>query len=309
MHKYVLRRLLLFIPVILGVIFIVFSLLALTPGDPAKMVLGQGATPETVEAMRHQMGLDQPFLARFLNYLKDLVFHLDIGISYNTKMPVMDSIKAALPYTVRLALCAVIVGLVFGIPIGIISAIKQYSAFDTISMILALIGLSMPVFWLGLLLIIFFSVNLHWLPASGFDTFSQMILPSLALGAQSVAIFARMTRSSMLEVVRQDYIRTVRAKGQKELAIIFGHTLRNSLIPIITVVGLQFGILLGGALLTESVFSIPGIGRLMVDAIKARDYPMVQGGVLVIALLFSAVNLLVDLVYGFVDPRIRSQYK
>lgn len=300
---------LLFIPVILGVIFIVFSLLALTPGDPAKMVLGQGATPETVEAMRHQMGLDQPFLARFLNYLKDLVFHLDIGISYNTKMPVMDSIKAALPYTVRLALCAVIVGLVFGIPIGIISAIKQYSAFDTIAMILALIGLSMPVFWLGLLLIIFFSVNLHWLPASGFDTFSQMILPSLALGAQSVAIFARMTRSSMLEVVRQDYIRTVRAKGQKELAIIFGHTLRNSLIPIITVVGLQFGILLGGALLTESVFSIPGIGRLMVDAIKARDYPMVQGGVLVIALLFSAVNLLVDLVYGFVDPRIRSQYK
>ena len=309
MHKYVLRRLLLFIPVILGVIFIVFSLLALTPGDPAKMVLGQGATPETVEAMRHQMGLDQPFLARFLNYLKDLVFHLDIGISYNTKMPVMDSIKAALPYTVRLALCAVIVGLVFGIPIGIISAIKQYSAFDTIAMILALIGLSMPVFWLGLLLIIFFSVNLHWLPASGFDTFSQMILPSLALGAQSVAIFARMTRSSMLEVVRQDYIRTVRAKGQKELAIIFGHTLRNSLIPIITVVGLQFGILLGGALLTESVFSIPGIGRLMVDAIKARDYPMVQGGGLVIALLFSAVNLLVDLVYGFVDPRIRSQYK
>lgn len=309
MHKYVLRRLLLFIPVILGVIFIVFSLLALTPGDPAKMVLGQGATPETVEAMRHQIGLDQPFLARFLNYLKDLVFHLDIGISYNTKMPVMDSIKAALPYTVRLALCAVIVGLVFGIPIGIISAIKQYSAFDTIAMILALIGLSMPVFWLGLLLIIFFSVNLHWLPASGFDTFSQMILPSLALGAQSVAIFARMTRSSMLEVVRQDYIRTVRAKGQKELAIIFGHTLRNSLIPIITVVGLQFGILLGGALLTESVFSIPGIGRLMVDAIKARDYPMVQGGVLVIALLFSAVNLLVDLVYGFVDPRIRSQYK
>lgn len=309
MHKYVLRRLLLFIPVILGVIFIVFSLLALTPGDPAKMVLGQGATPETVEAMRHQMGLDQPFLARFLKYLKDLVFHLDIGVSYNTKMPVMDSIKAALPYTVRLALCAVIVGLVFGIPIGIISAIKQYSAFDTIAMILALIGLSMPVFWLGLLLIIFFSVNLHWLPASGFDTFSQMILPSLALGAQSVAIFARMTRSSMLEVVRQDYIRTVRAKGQKELAIIFGHTLRNSLIPIITVVGLQFGILLGGALLTESVFSIPGIGRLMVDAIKARDYPMVQGGVLVIALLFSAVNLLVDLVYGFVDPRIRSQYK
>ena len=308
MHKYVLRRLLLFIPVILGVIFIVFSLLALTPGDPAKMVLGQGATPETVEAMRHQMGLDQPFLVRFFNYLKDLVFHLDIGVSYNTKMPVMDSIKAALPYTVRLALCAVIVGLVFGIPIGIISAIKQYSAFDTIAMILALIGLSMPVFWLGLLLIILFSVNLHWLPASGFDTFSQMILPSLALGAQSVAIFARMTRSSMLEVVRQDYIRTVRAKGQKELAIIFGHTLRNSLIPIITVVGLQFGILLGGALLTESVFSIPGIGRLMVDAIKARDYPMVQGGVLVIALLFSAVNLLVDLVYGFVDPRIRSQY-
>lgn len=309
MQKYIARRLLLFIPVILGVVFIVFTLLAITPGDPAKMVLGQGATPETVEAMRHQMGLDQPFLVRFFNYLKDLVLHLDIGISYSTKMPVMDSIRAALPYTVRLAFCAVIVGMIFGIPVGIISAIKQYSVFDNISMILALIGLSMPVFWLGLLLIIFFSVNLRWLPSSGFDTIKEMILPSLALGAQSVAIFARMTRSSMLEVVRQDYIRTVRAKGQKELAIIFGHTLRNSLIPIITVIGLQFGTLLGGALLTESVFSIPGIGRLMVDSIKNRDYPMVQGGVLVIALLFSAVNLIVDLVYGFVDPRIRSQYK
>jgi len=309
MIKYVLRRILFFIPVIIGVIFIVFTLLHITPGDPAKMLLGQGATPEAVIQLRHEMGLDQPFLMQFFLYLKNLILHHDIGISYTTKMPVMVSIMSCMPYTLKLALAAIIVGMIFGIPIGIISAVKQYSVFDSVSMILALIGLSMPVFWLGLLLIIFFSVQLRWLPASGFDSFKAMILPSLALGAQSVAIFARMTRSSMLEVVRQDYIRTVRAKGQKELAIIFNHTLRNSLIPIITIIGLQFGILLGGALLTESVFSIPGIGRLMVDSIKARDYPIVQGGVLVIAVAFSVVNLIVDLIYGFVDPRIRSQYK
>jgi peptide/nickel transport system permease protein len=309
MIKYIARRLLLFIPVILGVTFIVFTLLQMTPGDPAEMILGQGATPDTVAQLRHQMGLDKPFIVQYFLYLDRMILHQDIGVSYVTKLPVFDSIMSCMPYTVKLALCAIIVGMVFGIPIGIVSAVKQYSMFDALSMILALIGLSMPVFWLGLLLIILFSVQLHWLPASGFDSFRSMILPSLALGAQSVAIFARMTRSSMLEVVRQDYIRTVRAKGQKELAIIFGHTLRNSLIPIITIVGLQFGTLLGGALLTESVFSIPGVGRLMVDSIKSRDYPIVQGGVLFIAICFSAVNLVVDLIYAYVDPRIKSQYK
>ncbi len=280
----------------------------MTPGDPAKMILGQGATPEAVEQLRHEMGIDQPFFVQFFIYLKNMILHQDIGISYVTKMPVIVSILSCAPYTFKLALSAIIVGMIFGIPVGIISAVKQYSVFDTVSMILALIGLSMPVFWLGLLLIILFSVQLGWLPASGFDTFKAMILPSLALGAQSVAIFARMTRSSMLEVVRQDYIRTIRAKGQKEIIIIFMHTLRNSLIPIITIIGLQFGTLLGGALLTESIFSIPGIGRLMVESIKARDYPVVQGGVLLIAIAFSMVNLIVDIIYGFVDPRIRSQY-
>lgn len=308
MIKYIFRRILFFIPVILGVIFIVFTLLHMTPGDPAKMILGQGATPEAVEQLRHEMGIDQPFFVQFFIYLKNMILHQDIGISYVTKMPVIVSILSCAPYTFKLALSAIIVGMIFGIPVGIISAVKQYSVFDTVSMILALIGLSMPVFWLGLLLIILFSVQLGWLPASGFDTFKAMILPSLALGAQSVAIFARMTRSSMLEVVRQDYIRTIRAKGQKEIIIIFMHTLRNSLIPIITIIGLQFGTLLGGALLTESIFSIPGIGRLMVESIKARDYPVVQGGVLLIAIAFSMVNLIVDIIYGFVDPRIRSQY-
>jgi len=309
MIKYILRRILFFIPVLIGVIFIVFTLLHITPGDPAKMLLGQGATPETVTQLRHEMGLDQPFFVQFFLYLKNMIFHQDIGTSYTTKMPVLVSIISCMPYTIKLALCAIIVGMVFGIPIGIISAVKQYSIFDSVSMVLALVGLSMPVFWLGLLLIILFSVQLGWLPASGLDSFKAMILPSIALGAQSVAIFARMTRSSMLEVVRQDYIQTVRAKGQKEIAIIFNHTLRNSLIPIVTIIGLQFGTLLGGALLTESVFSIPGIGRLMVDSIKSRDYPVVQGGVLLIAISFSVVNLIVDIIYGFVDPRIKSQYK
>ncbi|MDD4781292.1 MAG: ABC transporter permease [Tissierellia bacterium] len=308
MIKYILRRLLFFIPVILGVIFIVFTLLHITPGDPAKIILGQGATPESVQALRQEMGLNKPFLVQFFIYLRDLIIHQDIGISYVTKMPVMVSILGCLPYTFKLALASIFVGIIFGIPTGIISAVKQYSIFDNVTMVLALIGLSMPVFWLGLLLIILFSVQLGWLPASGFDSFKSMILPSLALGSQSVAMFARMTRSSMLEIIRQDYIRTIRAKGQKEIVITIMHTLRNSLIPIITIVGVQFGTLLGGALLTESVFSIPGIGRLMVDSIKTRDYPVVQGGVLIIAIFVCIVNLIVDIIYGFVDPRIKSQY-
>jgi peptide/nickel transport system permease protein len=202
-----------------------------------------------------------------------------------------------------------LIAIIFGIPFGIISAIRQYSFFDSVTMVFAMVGLSMPVFWLGILLILFFSVHLRWLPSSGFNTMAAMILPSVTLAAQSIAIVTRMTRSSMLEVVRQDYIRTVRAKGQKESVVIWRHALGNALIPVVTVVGLQFGHLLGGAVLTESIFSIPGVGRLMVDAIKMRDYPLVQGGVLYIAVAFSLVNLLVDLVYAWVDPRIKAQYK
>ncbi|HOX30843.1 MAG TPA: ABC transporter permease [Spirochaetales bacterium] len=309
MIKYVFRRVLLLIPVILGVTFIVFTMLALTPGDPARLVLGESATDEAVAGLRSQMGLDRPFLTRYADYLGDLVLRGDIGKSYVTKRPVAKEILSCLPSTLKLALSSMLVAMAIGIPIGIVSAVKQYSLFDSATMVFALVGISMPVFWFGLLLILLFAVRLRWLPASGYSSLRQMILPAIALGAQSVSVLARMTRSSMLEVVRQDYIATIRAKGQRELVVILDHGLRNALIPIITVLGLQFGGLLGGAVLTESIFSIPGVGRLLVDSIKMRDYPVVQGGVLFIAIAFSLVNLAVDLLYAYVDPRIKSQYK
>jgi peptide/nickel transport system permease protein len=306
--KYILRRFALLIPVIIGVTFIVFTLMFITPGDPAKIILGESAPAASVKQLRDEMGLNKPFMVQYGTYLKKLVVNQDIGKSYVTKRPVLKEIADCFPATFKLATLSMLFAIIIGIPIGIISAVKQYSWFDTVSMIFALIGISMPVFWFGLLLILLFAVQLHWLPASGFSSIKYMILPAVSLGAQSVAIITRMTRSSMLEVVRQDYIRTVRAKGQKEGVVVLRHALGNALIPIITIVGLQFGGLLGGAVLTESIFSIPGVGRLMVDAIKMRDFPVVQGGVLIIAIAFSIVNLLVDLLYAYADPRIKSQY-
>lgn len=309
MIRYILRRILFLIPVIIGVAFVVFTLLYLTPGDPARMILGDLATDEAVHNFREAEGLNDPYLVQFGKYLYKAVFKGDIGRSYVTKRPVMDEILQAFPATLKLSFFAICVAICIGIPCGIVSAIKQYSLFDTVTMILAMVGLSMPVFWLGLLLILFFSVKLGWLPSSGFDTFGAMVLPSLALAAQSISMVTRMTRSSMLEVINADYIRTARAKGQKESVVIWGHALYNALIPVVTLCGLQFGELLSGAILTESIFAIPGVGRIMVESIKMRDYPMVQGGVLFIAIAFSVVNLGVDLLYAFIDPRIKAQYK
>jgi peptide/nickel transport system permease protein len=309
MLKYILKRILSMIPVIIGVAFIVFTLLYITPGDPARMALGDMATDEAIQSFREQNGLNDPFIVQFGHYIFNAVTKGDIGRSYVTRRPVSQEILTAFPVTLKLAALSMFIAILIGIPFGIISATKQYSWFDSISMIFAMIGISMPVFWLGLLLILFFSVYLGWLPSSGFNSFSAMILPSVTLAAQSVAIITRMTRSSMLEVVRQDFIRTVRAKGQKESMVIWKHALPNTLIPVITIAGIQFGRLLGGAILTESIFSVPGVGRLMVESIKMRDYPIVQGGVLYIAIAFSLVNLLVDLFYAYIDPRIRAQYK
>jgi peptide/nickel transport system permease protein len=291
------------------VAFCVFTLLYLTPGDPARMVLGEMATENAIREFRAREGMDKPFLVQFGNYVWKAVTQGDIGRSYVTKRPVMVEIMATFPSTLKLAAFAIVVAIIIGLPCGILSAIKQYSIFDTLAMIFAMIGLSMPVFWLGLLLILLFSVHLRWLPASGFDTFRAMVLPSIALSAQSISMITRMTRSSMLEVVRADYIRTARAKGQKESVVIWVHALHNALIPVVTLCGLQFGHLLAGAILTESIFAIPGVGRLMVESIKARDYPVVQGGVLFVAVAFSLVNLLVDLLYAYIDPRIKAQYK
>jgi len=309
MIRYIVRRILFLIPVLIGVAFCVFTLLYLTPGDPAKMVLGEMATEQAVREFRVREGMDKPFLIQFGNYLYKAVTQGDIGRSYVTRRPVMQEIMNAFPSTLKLSMFAILIAIVVGLPCGILSAIRQYSIFDTITMIFAMIGLSMPVFWLGLLLILFFSVHLRWLPSSGFDTFQAMILPSAALATQSISMITRMTRSSMLEVIRADYIRTARSKGQKESVVIWSHALYNALIPIVTLCGLQFGNLLAGAILTESIFAIPGLGRLMVESIKSRDYPVVQGGVLFVAVAFSIVNLFVDLLYAYIDPRIKAQYK
>jgi peptide/nickel transport system permease protein len=273
------------------------------------MMLGERAGEEALRQFRAEQGLDRPFFAQFGGFLLKAVTRGDVGNSYITKRPVTEEILEAFPQTLKLAGFSMLIALLVGIPFGIISAIKQYSIFDTSVIVLAMVGISMPAFWLGLLLIILFSVNLGWLPSSGFDSFKAMILPSVTLSTGSIAMLTRMTRSCMLEVIRQDYIRTARVKGQRESVVIIRHALGNALIPVITVSGLQFGYLLGGAMLTETIFAIPGVGRLMVNAIMMRDFQMVQGGVLFVALAFSVVNLLVDLLYGCVDPRIRSQYR
>ena len=309
MLRYIVRRVLFLIPVLLGVAFCVFTLLYLTPGDPARMVLGDLATEDAVQEFRNREGLNDPFLVQFGNYVWKAVTKGDIGRSYVTKRLVAQEVWSAFPATLKLSALAMVIAILVGLPCGILSAIKQYSIFDTLTMIFAMIGLSMPVFWLGLLLILLFSVHLRWLPSSGFGTFKAMILPAVSLSAQAISMVTRMTRSSMLEVIRADYIRTARSKGHKESVVIWVHALHNALIPVVTLCGLQFGHLLAGAILTESIFAIPGVGRLMVTSIMQRDYPMVQGGVLFIAIAFSIVNLLVDLVYAYIDPRIKAQYK
>jgi len=308
MYKYIFRRILLLIPVILGVSFVVFTIMFFTPGDPAQIMLGERAPAEEVAQLREQMGLNKPFFVQFFNFIKNAL-RGDLGRSLTTKRPVYDELMSRFPQTMQLAAAAVLVAVVLGIPIGILSATKQYSVFDMVAMVFALVGVSMPNFWQGLMMILLFSIVLRWLPSSGYGTFRHLIMPALTIGTSSMALITRMTRSSMLEVVRQDYIRTARAKGLSERVVINRHALKNALIPVITVIGLQFGYLLGGAVLTETIFSWPGVGRLMVEAIRSKDFPVVQGGVLLLAITFSVVNLVVDILYAYIDPRIKAQYK
>lgn len=309
MTKFLIKRFLAMIPVGLGVTFILFSLLYFTPGDPARLALGEEATEESVAEFRQEHGLDKSFLMRYGLFIYNAVVHQDMGRSYATRRPVFTEIANTFPTTVVLASGATAIAVILGIAFGTICAIKQYTIFDNVAMVIAMLGISTPIFYLGILLLLLFSVKLRWLPSSGFDSLSQRILPWISLSATSMAIITRMTRSSMLEVIRSDYIRTARAKGQKESVIIFRHALKNALIPIITIAGIQFGHLLGGSILCESVFSIPGVGRLAVEAIKARDYPIVQGAVLYMAIAYVLVNLLVDLLYAWVDPRLRTRYR
>ncbi|MBM3262459.1 MAG: ABC transporter permease [candidate division Zixibacteria bacterium] len=302
--SFVLRRLASLIPVLFGVTLVTFSLLHLIPGDPAQILAGADASATDIEALRREMGLDLPVWRQYLRYVYGLCTG-DLGRSISTGRPVADELMDRFPNTVILAVAGVGVAVIAGFPAGIVAAIRARSVLDHASTVIALLGVSAPAFWLGFVLMMVFAVWLDWLPSTGYQSAAHLVLPAITLGAGAMAIVARMTRSSLLEVLRQDYVRTARAKGLRESWVVLKHALRNALIPTTTVVGLSFGSLLGGAVLTEMVFAWPGLGRLIVYAIGVRDFPVIQGAVLLLAVVFVLVNLGVDLLYGLIDPRVR----
>lgn len=297
------RRLLLTVPVVVGVSILIFLIIRLIPGDPAIAIAGVHASNEYIEQIRKDLYLDRSLAVQYAIFVRNLA-RGDLGNSTMTRRPVVVELRERFPRTVELTLLAMLIASVVGISAGIISATRRYSIFDNISMLVALFGVAAPVFWLALMLQLLFAVHLGWLPATGRGTFRHLILPAITLGLASAGLIARITRSSMLEVLRQDFITTARAKGLAEKVVVYKHAFKNALIPVVTIMGLQFGILLGGAVLTETVFAWPGVGRLLVDSILARDYPVVQGAVLVLAVTFVLINLIVDLIYAFLDPRI-----
>lgn len=304
MFQYLVRRLLIAIPAILGVVVVVFAMVRLAPGDPALLLAGEFADEATIERVRVRFGLDRPVHEQFGLFVANLATG-DLGRSTRTNRPVVEDLATFFPNTLELAVAAILIAALIGISAGVLSAVYRNTWIDGVTTFLALVGVSMPVFWFGLLAILFFSVRLEWFPVSGRGSLMHLVLPAITLGVSSTAIIARMTRSAMLEVLSQDYVRTARAKGVLKRGVIGKHALRNALVPVVTIGGLEFGRLLGGAVLTETVFTWPGIGRLLVDSILARDYPVVQGAVLLIATAFIIVNLLVDMIYGLIDPRIR----
>ena len=306
MLRFVARRLALTIPVLLGVATLVFALIHLVPGDPAQAMLGEAAPQEDVDALRRQLGLDRPLIDQYGKFLAGLV-RGDLGTSLRSGMPVTAQIAERLPATFELALAAMVVALSLALPLGIAAAAWRGTFVDHAAMTLALAGMSIPNFWLGPLLAIVFGIELGWLPVSGRGGFDHLVLPALSLGVALAAILARMTRASLLEELREPYVRAARARGVSRFRAVVVHAFRNSLIPVVTIVGLQFGAVLTGAVITETIFSWPGIGRLLIQSIGFRDYPLVQGCILLIAVTYVAVNLMTDLAYGLLDPRIRYQ--
>ncbi len=304
MAAYVGRRVLASIPVLLLVVTAVFFVFQLIPGDPARAFLGPEATPDTVEQVRRDLGLDKPVVVQYVTYLRRLL-QGNLGKSISTRRPVAVELGSPFRNTVNLSLASIVLATVAGVLLGTVAAVNQGKTWDHVATILALLGISIPVFWLGLLMMYFFSVNLHILPSAGNDTWRHYFMPTVALSVFSLAFIARMTRSSLLEVIRQDYVRTARAKGVPEWMVVGYHALRNALLPVVIVVGLRFGYMLGGAVVTEQVFAWPGLGRLLVQAVGQRDIPLIQGILLLFAAAFVLVNLVVDLLYGFLDPQIR----
>lgn len=308
MGRYILKRLLAMIPVVLGVTILIFTLMFVVPGDPAELILGAGASREDIETLRDSMGLNDPYIVQLGRYMKNVFLKFDFGNSYYTGKSVSAELLMRMPRTILLGFSSMILTLAVGIPLGIIAAVKQNSIGDHISMVIALLGVSMPAFWIGLLLVILFSVKLGLLPPFGVENWTGYILPCIASAFGGIAGLARQSRSSMLEVIRADYNTTARAKGLTEREVIFKQALPNAMLPIITIAGSQLSHIFGGSVVIETVFSIPGVGTYMVSAINQRDYPIIEGSVIILAVIFTLVMLLVDLAYAFVDPRIRAKF-
>lgn len=314
MRSYLARRLIALVPVLLVVAVVVFLLIHLTPGDPAASILGDQATPDQIAAVRRQLGLDQPLPIQFLRWF-GRALRGDLGWSIFLDRPVGTAIAERIPVTITLTLFAELIAVLVAVPAGIIAAARHNTWADRLFMFLALLGVSIPGFWLAVAMILLFAVTLRWLPVAGYQPLSEggfaslryLLMPAVSLGFMQAALIARMTRSSMLEVLRQDFVRTARAKGLRERAIIYKHAFRNALIPVITVVGLSFAVLMGGAIIIEKIFTLPGMGRLVVTAVQKRDYPVVQGVVLLTAGVYVLINLAVDLTYAWIDPRVRYQ--
>ena len=303
MSKYVLKRLAMLIPVLIGVTFMVYFILSLSPGDTAAMIAGESADAETIEATRKDLGLDQPVIVQYGKYMLNLL-HGDMGKSYKTKRDVFPTIMAAFPNTAKLAFWSILVAVAIALPIGIISATRQYSMIDNVGMVAALLGVATPNFWLGLMLIIVFSLNLGWLPSGGMGSWKNYIMPAITLGTGDAALICRMTRSSMLEVIRQDYIRTARAKGVPEKMVIRKHALKNALIPVVTIFGMDLGNMIAFTTITETIFAWPGMGKLLIDAINKSDRPIIVAYLMAAACMFVVLNFIVDILYTLIDPRI-----
>jgi ABC-type dipeptide/oligopeptide/nickel transport system permease component len=304
MLKYIIKKIILMIPVLIGMTIVVFLLLHLAPGNPVDLIAGPRATPETIKNIEMRLGLDKPLIVQYFKFLENLA-RGDFGISILQRRPVMEIIKEALPVTVELGIASLLVSFILAVPLGIMAAVYRNTWRDYISMSGALVAMSVPAFWLGLIAIYVFAYNLRWFPVSGYGTWRHLVLPLLAITLTEIAVTARMVRSSMLEVIKQDYIRTARSKGLEEKSIIMGHALKNAMIPVVTMFGLKIGWIVGGATIIEIVFARPGLGRMMVNAIYARDYPVVQGAMIVLTAAIIIGNLIADILYVVVDPRIK----
>ncbi len=307
MSRYIVKRILALIPMLLAITFIVFGIMELTPSDPATLILGTKATTEQKQELNEELGLDDPFLVRYGNYIKDAV-QGDFGNSWRNGRPVFEEIVSRFPTTIKLAVCAIVIALIIGIPLGVLSAVKQYSIFDIIGTATSMLMASIPSFWFGLIAILIFALKLQILPSNGSDTWVHYILPSITLALPVIASMLRLTRTTMLETIRSDYVRTARAKGQVERIVVFKHALKNALLPVITSAGMEFGGLLGGVVTIETVFSINGVGSLVLTGIQMKDVPLVTGAALILASLYMLVMLLVDILYALIDPRIRARY-